>query len=245
MSRTVQYQRRGAVSAVTLLVALFTVLSMVAATPAYADFSEDERFALLDGGDDGQRAAYVHGDHWHGSLSVVPLGEHLSLGAEIRDDDGGELILDGSPFSLGVALASGADDGIVEFDDHGDHVHVRGESEGETTVVFRLLDGDDVEYETPPMTVVVSADPDAHGGEGDHEHSHGDDDHGHGDDDHGHSHADDHDEAPVGGVDAGFGGVASAGPSTTTLLLVGMVSFALMAVAVAVRPVRSTATSAR
>jgi hypothetical protein len=238
MSRTVQYQRRGAVSAVTLLVALFTVLSMVAATPAYADFSEDERFALLDGGDDGQRAAYVHGDHWHGSLSVVPLGEHLSLGAEIRDDDGGELILDGSPFSLGVALASGADDGIVEFDDHGDHVHVRGESEGETTVVFRLLDGDDVEYETPPMTVVVSADPDAHGGEGDHEHSHGDDDHGH-------SHADDRDEAPVGGVDAGFGGVASAGPSTTTLLLVGMVSFALMAVAVAVRPVRSTATSAR
>ncbi|GGI03653.1 hypothetical protein GCM10011354_05110 [Egicoccus halophilus] len=212
----------------------------VAPTAAHADFSEDERFSLIDRSDD-SRIAYVHGDHWHGSLPAVPLDGRLSLGATILDDDGEEISLDGSPYELGVALATGAEDGVLDLVMHGDHVYLRGESEGETSVVFQLLDDGDVAYETPSMTVTVSADVEGDRGD-DHGHGH-DDDHGHShDDDHGHAHDDDHDhdhdhdDAPVGGVDAGFGGVAAAGMSTTTVLFAGMVLFALLALAVAAWP---------
>ena len=99
-------------------------------------------------------AAYVHGDHWHGSLPEVVLGENISLGAYI-EEDGEEEYLDGDHHALGVALAPGAEEGIVSFDLHGDHVHIKGESEGETMVVFQFIHDGEVEYETPPIAVKV------------------------------------------------------------------------------------------
>jgi hypothetical protein len=232
MTSTATDPRRLPAAVLAIATALFLALSMVVATPAFADYSEDERFVLLDRGAD-ERVAYVHDDHWHGSLPPVPLDDNISLGAQITGDDGEELSLDGSPYSLGVALDG--DEGVVELDEHGDHVHIIGVSEGETRVVFRLLNDGEVEYETPSIAVVVSADPDAVADDDDHGHSHDDDDHSH-DDDH------DHDDAPEGGVDAGFGGAATGGSTTTTtLLLTGMVLFALLAVALVARPTRAAA----
>ncbi len=100
--------------------------------------------------------AYVHVDHWHGSLPEVPAGENISLGAYIEEDDE-EMLLDGDHHALGVALADGAEEGIVSFDMHGDHVHIIGEQEGETKVVFQFIHDGDVEYLTPPITVIVVA----------------------------------------------------------------------------------------
>lgn len=100
--------------------------------------------------------AYVHGDHWHGSLPTVIEGENISLGAYI-EEDGEEEYLDGDHHALGVVLAPGAAGGIVSFDLHGDHLHIRGEEEGETMVVFQFIHDGDVEYETPPIKVVVGS----------------------------------------------------------------------------------------
>ncbi len=113
--------------------------------------------------------AYVHVDHWHGSLPVVLEGENISLGAYIEEDDE-EIMLDGDHHALGVALAEGAEEGIVSFDSHGDHVHIIGEQEGETMVVFQFIHGGDVEYVTPPIAVVVGHD---HSHDHDHDHDHG------------------------------------------------------------------------
>ena len=113
--------------------------------------------------------AYVHGDHWHGSLPVVLEGESLSLGAYI-EEDGEEEYLDGDHHAFGVVLAPGAEEGIVSLDLHGDHVHIKGEAEGETKVVFQFIHDGDVEYETPPIRVIVGHD---HGDGHSHDHDHG------------------------------------------------------------------------
>lgn len=98
--------------------------------------------------------AYVHVDHWHGSLPVVKVGENISLGAYIEEDDE-EVELDGDHHALGVDLAPGAEEGIVSFDLHGDHVHIIGEQEGVTEVVFQFLHDGEVEFETDPIEVEV------------------------------------------------------------------------------------------
>ncbi len=235
MIRTVHAQRHPAAAVIALATVLFLALSMAMPTAAFAEynFGEDERFNLIDRSDD-SRIAYAHSDHWHGSLPTVPLDDRLSLGAEVLDQAGDAIDLGGNPYSLGVAFADGADEGPLELVDHGDHVHLRGEAEGETDVVFMVMSGDSAVYTTPPIAVTVSADAD-HGHDDDHGHSHDDDDHGH-------SHDDDHDDAPEGGVDAGFGGAAgSSGLSLTTVLFAGTVLFALLALAVALRPARAEA----
>jgi len=115
---------------------------------------EDEigEFKIIDRSED-EEVAYVHDDHWHGELPEVPEGEHVSLGAYIEDDHGHEIEL-GEEYQLGVSLAEGADD-IVSFDEHGDHVHIHGEEEGNTEVVFQLWHDDHIDYETPPIEIVV------------------------------------------------------------------------------------------
>jgi len=115
---------------------------------------EDEigEFKIIDRSDD-EEVAYVHDNHWHGELPEVPEDEHISLGAYIEDDHGHEIEL-GEEYQLRVNLAEGTDD-IVSFDEHGDHVHIFGEEEGTTEVVFQLIHDDHVEYETPPIEIVV------------------------------------------------------------------------------------------
>ncbi len=120
---------------------------------------DPENFEIIDR-DTGDDVAYVHGDHWHGSLPEVDEGEQVSLGAYIEDEDGNKIEL-GDNYQLGVNHALDADKSVVSFNEHGDHVHIHGEEEGNTKVAFQLIHDDDIVYETPPIDVYV--------GEHDHE----------------------------------------------------------------------------
>jgi len=81
------------------------------------------------------------------------LDDNVSLGAVFTDDGGNEAELNGE-YELRVRLEDDADE-IVEFDYHGDHVHIIGEEEGETEVVFQLWHDDHADFETSPIDVTV------------------------------------------------------------------------------------------
>ena len=115
-----------------------------------------ETFEILNRRDDNTRVAYIHGDHWHGELPNVAVGQSLSLGANMVDEDGQAITLDREgQNSLTVTLAEGAPEGIVEFGLHGDHVHIIGASTGLTQVVFHWETSNGVEYSTPAINVLV------------------------------------------------------------------------------------------
>ncbi|XVH32752.1 hypothetical protein ACNS7O_06100 [Haloferacaceae archaeon DSL9] len=100
--------------------------------------------------------ADVHGDHWHGELPEIPVGEHLSLGAVIEDADGNEKALgENEEYELRARVADDAEAGIVDFEFHGDHLHLISEEAGVTDVVFQLWHGDHADYETPAITAQV------------------------------------------------------------------------------------------
>lgn len=120
-------------------------------------------FELLDRDHDEEVTAYIHDDHWHGSPLVVPHDDNLSLGAYIETEDGEEIDFDDG-YELDAEVVEGANE-IVEIDSHGDHIHVHGEEEGFTDLVFQLVAEGDVVYETPELEVDVGDD---HG----HEHGH-------------------------------------------------------------------------
>lgn len=143
-----------------VLILLAGLLVMVgceeeAAEPAgEPDENEDITFEIIDRSED-EVVAYVCGDHWHGELPGILEGDNRSLSAFILEDEE-EVELDGEQHALGVDYADGADQETVSFDLHGDHVHVIGEREGSTEVVFHLLHNGEVDFETPPIEVKVS-----------------------------------------------------------------------------------------
>jgi len=118
------------------------------------DYDEEITFEVIDRSED-EVAAYVHVDHWHGELPEVPDGDNISLGAYILDGEE-EVELDGEHYELGIDYAPGVEEGVVSFDQHGDHVHIIGEQEGSAEVVFQLLHDGEVDYETPPIEVSVN-----------------------------------------------------------------------------------------
>ena len=131
------------------------------------DHLEIAEFEIIDRDHD-DVAAYVHGDHWHGELPHVEEGHHISLGAYVEDDHGDEIPLGSDEeFELRVRVADGAAEDVVDFDYHGDHVHIIGEAEGITDVVFQLWHDDHADYETPEITAQVVEDDHDHD---DHEH---------------------------------------------------------------------------
>jgi len=116
---------------------------------------EVETFDILDRGADEEVILDHHIDHWHGDPLEIELGDSYSLGAFIEDVDGNEIELSGE-YELRAAYGQDAEDaGIVSIDNHGDHVHINGEEEGETEIVFQIVDNDIVEYQTTPLTVIV------------------------------------------------------------------------------------------
>lgn len=113
------------------------------------------RFDIVDRQTD-EVVADVHDDHWHGELPTIPVDDRVSLGAIVEDEDGDEIPLS-EKYELRVRLEDDADD-IVSFEYHGDHVHLLGEEEGESVVVFQVWHGDHADYETPPIDVTVASD---------------------------------------------------------------------------------------
>lgn len=99
--------------------------------------------------------ADVHGNHWHGSIPPVKQGEYVSLGAVIKDTQGQGIVLDGQPFSVAARVADQGQEAVVSFDFHGDHLHIVGESTGDTLLIFMLLADDESVFETSPIAVKV------------------------------------------------------------------------------------------
>lgn len=103
---------------------------------------------------EGAIVANAHDDHWHGELPVVGAGGSVSLGAQILTSDGETMTLAGDRY-LDVMLADGAEEGIVSFANHGDHVHIIGDAVGVTEVVFAVVEGEQTLYVSPAIEVEV------------------------------------------------------------------------------------------
>ncbi len=99
--------------------------------------------------------ANVHGNHWDGSLPPVTNGEYISVGAEIKDTQGQIILLDGQPFSSEARISDQAQEGLVSFDFHGDHLYIIGEAPGDTHLVFMLIANNEPVFETPPIAVKI------------------------------------------------------------------------------------------
>ena len=100
-----------------------------------------------------EQVARWHDDHWDGELPTVPLDDNISLGGRFEDENGNEADL-GATYEFRVRLADGAQE-IVEFDYHGDHLHIIGLEAGETEVVFQLWHDDHADFETDPIPVTI------------------------------------------------------------------------------------------
>lgn len=88
--------------------------------------------------------------------------ERVSLGVNIYDSDGVQLTLQsGGEYSARYALASGAQQGVIDLDRpddnifHGDHVHIYGLDEGTTQVQFVLWHADHADGSTDPISIEV------------------------------------------------------------------------------------------
>jgi len=145
--------------------------------------------------------ADVHGDHWHGGLSALPVDDYLSVGAVFSDSDGNEIPLgDDEEYQLNARVADDADE-IVSIESHGDHIHITGEEEGSTEIVFQQYHDDHADWESPALSVTVGEDENGNGSYSllsDHDH---DDGHNHDDDHDDHEHDDGHDDAHDDGHD--------------------------------------------
>ena len=114
---------------------------------------------LLDRDDDGDVAAYVHGDHWHRSPFTLTVDEdRRSIGFRFLDaaEDEVEIPLGDDGWELEVEAADGD---VIDINHHGDHVHFTGLEEGSTDLLFDLVKDDETIYSAPELsTIVHSAD---------------------------------------------------------------------------------------
>ncbi|MBP1922063.1 hypothetical protein J2751_001068 [Halorubrum alkaliphilum] len=123
----------------------------------HGDDGDVDELEIVDRSTD-EVVANAHDGHWDGSLPGVSVGDNLSLGANFYDHDGHEFHLGGDEeYEFRARLADGADE-LVTFEFHGDHLHVEGEEEGHTDVVFQLWHDDHADYESPAVHLDVVAD---------------------------------------------------------------------------------------
>lgn len=134
------------------------------------DHRELERAVILDRGQTAptEVAEWQHGEGWSSdsALPTVGVGDdgRISLGVEVYDETGTQLIDASGDISARYALSAGADDGVLDLnhpdDDifHSDHVHIYGQAEGTTEIEFVLWHGDHSHGETSPIEVTVSDD---------------------------------------------------------------------------------------
>lgn len=111
-------------------------------------------------------ATWVRGQGWTGQLPTVRLSAdpaRVLLGFRVLSDDGDELRLDGSPYSIRFGLAQSATTGIIATTPadrgeifHLDHVYLYGLAAGTTQIRFILWDRDHADDSTDPITVTVA-----------------------------------------------------------------------------------------
>ncbi len=119
--------------------------------------SEVSEFHIIDRSEN-TMTAYVHGDHWHGSIPVMQPGGALTLGFYIENEAGEQLVL-GAAYTLSVSLADNAPEDIVSFSPHGDHIDFSAEKEGLTVLMFTIEHEGELFYEVPPIGIIVENEP--------------------------------------------------------------------------------------
>jgi hypothetical protein len=111
----------------------------------------------------GVRLAYTHGTgagmHWDGGLPHLHVGDELELDVLFLDEHDTVIPL-GIEYEMRAILADGAAEGIIEIENHIDHVDIVAIGIGETSIIFQLWHGNHADWETPPITVEVEDDHD-------------------------------------------------------------------------------------
>ncbi len=127
--------------------------------PTYADALEDaiEIFEIMKFSADDAVLAYVHGDHWHGTLPTIPSGTSLELTADIVSSDNQERPLNrsGTPNALAASIHEGMPQDIVSIENKGNHVLFTGLRTGITQIVFHWVYDNEIRYTTPPINIQV------------------------------------------------------------------------------------------
>ena len=112
-------------------------------------------FELYPVGSTTQRLAYIHGDHWHGSLPIITVNTTINIEAFIRDAEDKQVVFDASN-SFTVTFAPGAATDVVSLENHNGYVSITGLKSGLTLLVFNWLVDGEVVYSTPAITVRVN-----------------------------------------------------------------------------------------
>lgn len=101
------------------------------------------------------RLAYVHGDHWHGRITL-DAGQEREFDVRFVDQDDNVMPLAAGQ-SVRAAIVAGQPERVVSIENHGDHFKLRALSAGETRIVIHLWHDDHADWSTPPLRVVVNA----------------------------------------------------------------------------------------
>lgn len=120
-----------------------------------ADDVEDFDIAeleIIDRSTDEVVATY-HG-HWHGELPTMSQDEHLSIGARILTEDDEIPIGSAETLQLGARSVT-EEESMLEFESHGDHVHIHASSHGEEAIIMQLLNADTVLWETTDSITIL------------------------------------------------------------------------------------------
>lgn len=119
--------------------------------------AEITRVNLIDR-DSGDELAHTHGTgeemSWHGSLPHLHPGDEIEVNVEFLDSEG-EVIALGGEYTVQARLADGAEEGVVELSNHGDHVDIEAVGEGEVEIIFSLWHDDHSEFDAPSITLEV------------------------------------------------------------------------------------------
>lgn len=119
--------------------------------------AEISRVNLIDR-DSGEELVHTHGTgedmHWHGGLPHLHSGEGIEVNVVFLDSDGEPITL-GEDYTVQARLAEGAAEGVIEIENHGDHVDISAIGEGEVEIIFALWHDDHSEFDSPSITVEV------------------------------------------------------------------------------------------
>lgn len=114
----------------------------------------------LENRDSGEEFSHTHGSgssmHWHGSLPHLHPGEGVEVNVNFVDGNDQPVSL-GSEYTVQARLASGSDEGVIEINNHGDHVDIEAIGEGEVEVIFALWHDGHSEFDSPSITIEVES----------------------------------------------------------------------------------------
>lgn len=98
--------------------------------------------------------ADVHGDHWHGELPELYVGDELEVGVSITDAEGNP-IEPGGGYTLRVSVTEASPEGIVAIALHGDHVDIEALSAGEVALIVEILHDGELEFTSPELALSI------------------------------------------------------------------------------------------